>query len=576
MAIQSQTLELQSGTNLIHQAIYEQAGSIEKAFAETVMNAADAGATHIKIVFDKNGKNFTIEDNGNGFFEPTLSFAEKEAKIEEVFGHLGFDHGTDEENYRTYGKFGVGRAQLWAFSKTTWHTHSIKMDVDLKNLGLTYDMEEIEESFDGCRIEGELYDKINKLELIQVQRQLKQLVLFSPIDVFFNDEQLNSDLDSECGDEQAVKGVKTNLIISDSVSLKVYNQGVFVREYPFTQFGVGGTVCTEIGFPLQLNAARNDVLQSKCNLWKKVRKLLNKHSCLNSKTQSRTGKAKVSDEECKTKIRMLATGEADLKQGHTWEDSHPFQWKIFKTITHKYVSLHDLFFGTTFSIVDKVYDPAAESVEKRNLAVVLFSDFTEELSLTKEGFVEKLDEFYDIYMSSSWGTKEELRYRELSTLIARLGVTQNLIPTRQLDQFQKLFLQSINLTTVHSPIFHQLSTGRLHTKNVQRKVHVCKNLDNSPDAYTDGLSFIALNEQFIEDLKSAKSKGFIYQIMCTLLHEYNHDENNTDMHSVSFYKNYITMLEQYGSELHVATAAFIRAFKSRLIKNEIPLPPFLK
>ena len=264
----TQIKTIKAGNQLIHQTIYNQAGSIEKALLEYIMNSVDAKATYIKINIENDGINYTILDDGDGFGDPEYTREEKEKCIDEVFGYLGFDHGAEEDNYRVYGKFGIGRAQLWAFSKNTWHTHDMMMSVDVKNKGLNYEIKQVKKHIDGCKISGKFYDNLSLNEILLIKRELSKYSAFAPIKVYFNDQLINRSID-ELKDSLEIEGLVSEL--KASAGLRVYNQGVLVREYPNYLFGTGGVICSKIGYPFELNAARNDILQSKCKLWKKLK-----------------------------------------------------------------------------------------------------------------------------------------------------------------------------------------------------------------------------------------------------------------------------------------------------------------
>ena len=114
--IEKEVCTFEISKNMIFHTIESQAGSVEKAILECLMNAVDAGATKVEVDISDNGIGYVIKDDGCGF--------KTKKEILECFGVFGFDHGSDDENYRTYGTFGIGRAQLWAFSKNTWNTNN--------------------------------------------------------------------------------------------------------------------------------------------------------------------------------------------------------------------------------------------------------------------------------------------------------------------------------------------------------------------------------------------------------------------------------------------------------------------
>ena len=218
---------IEAGGQLIHQVIYNQAGSIQKALLEYIMNSVDAKATKIEITLDENGIDYSIVDDGDGFGDKNYTLEEKKKCIHEVFGHLGFDHGTQEENYRVYGKFGIGRAQLWAFSKNTWHTHDITMSVDVLYQGLNYEIKQIAEHFDGCSIKGQFYNALKPNEIILIKKELLTMAAFAPIDVYFNGSKLNKSMDTL---KSTLELEEVYVELKQTTGLKVYNQGIFIKQ----------------------------------------------------------------------------------------------------------------------------------------------------------------------------------------------------------------------------------------------------------------------------------------------------------------------------------------------------------
>lgn len=59
--------------NILYSVIAKQAGTVQKAFLELVMNSIDAGASKVDIEFD--GKRFSVLDDGKGFESEDKKFA---------------------------------------------------------------------------------------------------------------------------------------------------------------------------------------------------------------------------------------------------------------------------------------------------------------------------------------------------------------------------------------------------------------------------------------------------------------------------------------------------------------------
>jgi hypothetical protein len=109
---------------IIFDLIKGQAGSLGKAVLECVMNSVDSGSTRVTVDITNRGVN--IQDDGRGF--------QSRKEIEDWFEVFGFPH--EEGDGRIYGKFGIGRGQLWSFCSTIWRTNTFEMSVDIKKSGL--------------------------------------------------------------------------------------------------------------------------------------------------------------------------------------------------------------------------------------------------------------------------------------------------------------------------------------------------------------------------------------------------------------------------------------------------------
>lgn len=142
MHLSTETRQLTLHPLAIHTFIKAQAGSLGKALSEAVMNSVDAFADRVEI--DVRPNRFVIKDNGQGF--------QNKEEIAAWFETLGFPH--DEGNHRTFGKFGMGRAQMWAFARTTWRSNEFIMDVDVQTKGLDYSLTLSANSVKGTIIEG--------------------------------------------------------------------------------------------------------------------------------------------------------------------------------------------------------------------------------------------------------------------------------------------------------------------------------------------------------------------------------------------------------------------------------------
>ncbi len=108
--------------NLLHTIIFKQSGSIEKAILELLMNSNDANSTRIDINYDSTKDTFTIADDGKGFTT--------DEEIEAFFDTLGTPH---KDGDAKFGRFRIGRTQIFAYASTVWRSGTYRMTVDFLN-----------------------------------------------------------------------------------------------------------------------------------------------------------------------------------------------------------------------------------------------------------------------------------------------------------------------------------------------------------------------------------------------------------------------------------------------------------
>lgn len=251
--------KLSVSPNIIYSLIFGQAGSLAKALLECIMNSEDAGATKVDIKLTPQG--LKVTDDGKGF-----ATREDILKCFEVFG---FEHTPGE---RVHGRFGLGRGQLWAWCSTIWSTNQFEMHVDIKNKGLDYVLKEGLKNRPGLCIEGTFYEPQTTRDILTTERDLSMLAAYVKTPVTFNGKRINRDPLEEkwthTTDDAYIR------LSSELQTLSVFSQGVLVRSYPAYTFGIGGVVVTRVGVELALNIARNDILQSECKVWKRIKPFL--------------------------------------------------------------------------------------------------------------------------------------------------------------------------------------------------------------------------------------------------------------------------------------------------------------
>ena len=269
---------------LIEDVMTKQDGTLEKAVLEGIMNSTDAGASRINITLTSD--RLVIEDDGKGM---------SEEDVEEFFTHVGKKDEYDED--KTFGRFHMGRGQIFNFGMNVWRTQGNAMVVNLRNdtstvelpyateqddesiknvdgneleldtEGLSYAWLELDNDIEGCSVAVDLYNRVDDVE--EKVQDIKDIAVFIP---WVNDVQISIN-----GEEIVPKGMdEYNIHETDEAyfftrpsrfgtKTKIYNQGAYVKSESITQ--TQGTIITKVD--LEVNFARNNILLSDDN-WDKI------------------------------------------------------------------------------------------------------------------------------------------------------------------------------------------------------------------------------------------------------------------------------------------------------------------
>lgn len=546
MTQQSQTSTFVVAPNIIYSLIKAQAGSLAKAVLECIMNSVDAGATNVYIDYDDS--NIKIKDNGKGF--ETLT------EIKECFNVFGFDHSEQE---RVYGQFGIGRAQMWNFCSTVWRTNSFSMDVDIKNKGLDYEIKENLPIEKGLVISGVFYEKKSTTDLNYFQIELTALAKFAQANIYLNGKVINKDPSKHKWSHETEEAW---IDIKEHGDLTVYNLGVKVKSFPCSFLGCGGTIVTKPNVRLSLNMARNDIIVSDCTVWKKLSKDIQKlsNSVLGKQTQNKT----LSTDKIKNIITQMLSGEYDINYKSFCEV------KMIPTIQNRKISLYDMIskMGERKFSVGKKGDIILEKAHISN-SVFIFNEIIYDLFNCDDVYeiIEKLInlnfKFYNYQKN-----KEHYIKNYMPPEIVKQNYSEyfNIVPLNKYSELDKIIISSLSTN-----IGYLITTFYYHTgeRMSQRKLQI--GISDTAEAWTDGMSYIALN---VELLKKARS-GFsgVSQIAHILAHEYVHDSNNAGSHThdIDFYNLYhdITMHENFQNFIKAAHSTFIKRCIKKGIKINI-------
>lgn len=547
--------------DLLFSVIKSQAGTQEKAILEAVMNAVDAGATKCEIKIDENG--YSIVDDGKGFVS--------RQEVDEFFETFGTPH---KEGDATYGRFRMGRGQLFAFSSTIWKTTTFEMHVDVQKSGLDYIFKENLPFVNGCTILGSWYKKMATQELFVMLKELENLIKYMQIPVFVNGKNLSVDPVKQKWDyKEDDFFVKVN---KNGNTLSVYNMGALVSHYPASRFGVSGTVVTKSA--LKVNFARNDVLASECSLWKKITKKMKE--IMGIETSKKNVLTDAEREAILDDVLMNQTliGEI-INKG------------LLIDISGKKISFKSLIDAKriTFSTGNYKLKKVEERINDHKLAIVLAENNLSKFYVkTPTEFVQKVKELIQFnndqadilaapYRQSDWKKYHEFYSLkiyssfnpdivDINTLISGFKNSSDTIEDSKLNKKQLIFLRSVReingwiARLVHSSM-NPDSRSWQEAQKYERSLSLGKS--EVADAWTDGKTYITIEERNI----SASPMKIVH----LLVHEYCHNTatNESHDHGSEFYEAYHEMFHLFSNQLLECAVKYQKAFNKNMLKEGV-------
>lgn len=280
--------EFKATEGLLNDVMRKQAGSIEKAILEAVMNSVDAGADKVSIYINED--KILIHDDGKGMSSD---------EVRQYFEKFGLKDDDIEE--KEFGKFRMGRGQIFNFGLNIWHSNDNLMVVDLDHdysyispdylgdyddeeiegyegekvvldsQGLGYNLLNAEHNSPGCRIEVRLYNQLDDVDstIDNVENQIQFISWLHDVDITINDEHLESEItpNHETENGYFVFEPEEDIEALGSYSSKtaVYNKGAFVNTESIVP--VKSVIITRTD--LDVNFARNDILDTDEN-WDEI------------------------------------------------------------------------------------------------------------------------------------------------------------------------------------------------------------------------------------------------------------------------------------------------------------------
>lgn len=259
--------EFKATEGLLRDVMRKQSGSLEKAVLEGVMNLVDAGASKGDIELTQ--YKLTISDNGKGMSED---------EIETYFEQFGYKDS--DINQKDFGKFRMGRGQLFNFGVNKWYTGDNLLVVNLNDdetqvevngevvtadtSGLSYSLFKLDEEVDGTRVEIDLYDEVDDVpkQVNEIGTLIRYISWLHDVDIRLNGGPVDDEMEYDYELEDCFISLNEN---EAQGRAKVYNQGAFVDEIEVAP--IEGEIVTKQD--LDLNFARNDILEG-CEVWESV------------------------------------------------------------------------------------------------------------------------------------------------------------------------------------------------------------------------------------------------------------------------------------------------------------------
>jgi len=509
---QSETRTITVSPNIIRHLISSQAGSLGKAVAECVMNAIDAHASKVEINIRPDG--FTVADDGHGL--------RTRDEVLACFEVLGFDHNDRE---RDFGKFGLGRAQLWNWCKTSWRTREFRLDVDVREKGFDYDLVSGLPDEPGLRIEGVFYERLSETARTRLLREIDDLCRYCVIAVVVDGRNIRRD---PSGVKWTHEDDDAWIKVTDAACLSIYNQGVLVRDYGAYDVGIGGVLVTKPGHNLALNMARSDILTHECEVWKRLRKVC---AGLGKKAVDKK-KTRMTDDQ----RDFLASQTADV------EGLDNFKLPLFTLTNGRSVALDWLtrrLYADQYLTMSEPGDRLAERAIAEQSAVVLTertlgrfgTSSVRELVATLQARIEAAHRAGRYEWSWAASTLAKLaRENRIFDRFADCPVSSMLeastLPEKSWKKPHRAIVAALQQyeRRVASCVADQTGAER---NNAGRRIVVGQS--NAAEAFTDGSTYIAYNETVLDAAIKDGLPGTM-RLVALMVHELIHDENDAGSH----------------------------------------------
>lgn len=544
--------QIKVAVSFAYHLITAQSGTLSKAVLENVMNSHDAGASEVRIDIDAKG--VVITDNGRGFANRDEILA--------VFEELGFEHPEAKDEHRTFGKFGIGRAQMWSFASTVWRSNALQMDVDIRAKGLDYLLYDDLPQQPGCTITGTFYKRLVTSDMITFEREITELALYAPLAVYLNGKLISKDPTAEKWPHETKDAW---IRLKDGGELTVYNNGVMVRTYPAEHLGSGGIVITKPDVRLALNTARNDVLTSQCKVWPRIKGYIQRQS----DTRVRTKSTRITDGELANLARRFVGKELSLAEIE--------KAKLITDIAGRGYTIEMFVRHATSYRADGVITVAEKGSRKGErahqgkmafvLSPITLDRFHVQSPTELQALLKKRIKFDNTRYWTRW--LDDLRYvNDFAQAVPDMADDYEVLPLEEHTKEENVALAALSSVANRLLSRGLMDDGSLDYSNGHRTLHI--GVSQSALAWTDGARRVVLSRPLMA--QATRGLAGIIVIVNVLLHEYLHDAADTGSHEhdLDFMTKYHDLTSDPDSFVAVACsktfAAYVEALKQEGVK----------
>jgi hypothetical protein len=521
-AVTTETRDLAMHPKLLMDTIKRQAGTLQKANLEGVMNALEADSPEVRIVLDAIGgslqAHLSIHDDGIGI----------ETKDELIAHFETFGTPHDESENTTWKQFRMGRGQMFAFGKNVWRTATFKMVVDIDNKGLTYELTENLPYVKGCQIDIDLYKNPigyshNSVE--QYKDCIQKQVRFMEGRILFNGEQINTPASTCKWDFQDANAY---YMFNTGMDFKVYNLGAFVMNASLAEMGMMGIVVSKK--QLKVNFARNDI-QHDCKSYHGFDDDNDKHidGILDIVKKNRIKKTRqkrrtLNSWERQATLTDIRDGQQDFADVKTLA--------LIKTAQGKHVSLDFVrknrqewcFAPFGSDLADRLMEREQAICFDESVLDHMNYDGPPSLFFTWLIGVESDYSYRSEYRDNDWKTIERLHV-DFDSISSGISDSYSTLPDKKMTIVERRIIKVLNSYTCWK--------GRVIRLGYSERAN----------AWTNGSTYITIDRSFLKRLSVTWSRH-TNKLMTLLAHEMAHDDDSrgTHIHGPEFYENMCRIL----------------------------------